>query len=313
MTAHPKHDPVTGELHFFGYAATPPYLTYHRLSATGELIDSQVVSVPGPTMMHDFAITAQYVIWLDLPLTFAAELLQRPTVPYRWNDAYGARLGVMPRSGGPVRWFEIDPCYVYHVGNAYEDPTGRIVLDAVRYDRAGWHRLNDVLTGVATRPTVTDFSPLHRWSLDPVAGIVSEHRVGEHGVEFPTLNDDHIGRPHRYLYSITAPQDGRPAAIVKYDMATGEQIRHGLGTRRVPGEAVFVPAAHATREDDGWLIVIASHATRDTAELLVLDAGDLARPPVASVELPHRVPMGFHGSWIPDTSRGNVLSRSERG
>lgn len=140
MTAHPKEDPDTGELHFFGCGFRPPHLTYHRLSPAGELVRSQVVEVPGATMMHDFAITENHVIWLDLPVTFDLDLVGR-ALPYRWNDDYGARLGVMARDGEPtVRWFEIDPCYVFHVGNAREDPAGRIVLDAVRWDRDTFRR-----------------------------------------------------------------------------------------------------------------------------------------------------------------------------
>ena len=38
MTAHPKEDPETGELHLFDYGVEPPFLTYHRLSADGELV-----------------------------------------------------------------------------------------------------------------------------------------------------------------------------------------------------------------------------------------------------------------------------------
>ncbi|MGA8117195.1 MAG: carotenoid oxygenase family protein, partial [Actinocatenispora sp.] len=144
MTAHPKQDPVTGELHFFGYGARPPYLTYHRLSAAGELVASMPVEVPGPTMMHDFAITDRHVVWLDLPVVFDLSLLGRG-MPYRWDDRYGARLGVMPLPGGEpsggaaslaTRWFEVDPGYVFHVGNAETGPDGRVTLDAVRYGPA---------------------------------------------------------------------------------------------------------------------------------------------------------------------------------
>ncbi len=122
MTAHPKTDPVTGEMHFFGYSPFPPYLTYHRLSAAGELVVSRPVEVPGPTMMHDFAITEHHVVWLDLPMTFSAERLGR-SMPFAWDESYGARLGVM-RFDDPasrVQWFEVDPCYVFHVGTAHED------------------------------------------------------------------------------------------------------------------------------------------------------------------------------------------------
>ncbi|GAA3510669.1 hypothetical protein GCM10023075_72520 [Streptosporangium album] len=119
MTAHPKRDPATGELHFFGYGFFALYLTYHRLSATGTLVESRVVDVPGPTMVHDFAVTENHVVWLDLPVVFDAGMLGRG-MPFRWEDSYGARIGVMDRAGR-VTWFDVDPCYVFHVGNARED------------------------------------------------------------------------------------------------------------------------------------------------------------------------------------------------
>jgi len=99
MTAHPKEDPATGELHFFGYGFTPPFLTYHRLSADGQLITSFPVEVGGPTMMHDFAITENHVVWLDLPVVFTPELIGRG-IPYDWSDTYPSRIGVMAKDGG---------------------------------------------------------------------------------------------------------------------------------------------------------------------------------------------------------------------
>ena len=38
----------------------------------------------------------------------------------------------------------------------------------------------------------------------------------------------------------------------------------------------------------------------ETTDLVILDAADIAKPPVASVHIPHRVPPGFHGNWLPD-------------
>ena len=125
MTAHPKTDPDTGELHFYGYSPVPPYLTYHRVSAAGELVVSRRVKVRRPTLMHDAAITARHVVWLDLPLTFSLRRMATG-FPFGWDESYGARLGVM-RHDDPtatVRWFEIDPCYVFHVGTAHEDALG---------------------------------------------------------------------------------------------------------------------------------------------------------------------------------------------
>ncbi len=309
MTAHPKEDPVTGELHFFGYGFAPPYLTYHRLSADGELVESRRVEVPGPTMMHDFAITEHHVVWLDLPVVLDPALVGSG-LPYRWDDGYGARIGVMRRDGGDptVRWFDVDPCYVFHVGNAHEDAHGRVVLDAVRYSPAGFAAIWQPIGGTVTTPAdsgslmdTTTASHLYRWLLDPISGTVREEQLDDRDVEFPTLNDSRTGRAGRYLYTVSEN------AVVKYDTVAGTADSYGTGADSAPGEAVFVPAAGPDggagdpAEDAGWLLSIVSDRPGTGSRLLVLDARDLDH--VATVHLPRRVPAGFHGSWVADPAR----------
>ncbi|MEV4675747.1 carotenoid oxygenase family protein [Actinomadura sp. NPDC049382] len=296
MTAHPKEDPVTGDLLFFGYGVFPPYLVFHRLSADGTLVESREIEVPGPTMMHDFAITEHHVVWLDLPVVFDVDLALSGAsgLPYRWDDGYGARLGVMPRDGsGGVRWFEVDPCYVFHVGNAHEDAAGRVVLDGARYAPETFAALWGEVGGTvdpATEAVSTESAHLHRWVLDPATGTASEERLDDRNVEFPTHDDTRTGREHRYLYTVAG------SSIVKYDLRGGASARD-CGEGAHVGEAVFVPAEGARAEDEGWLLSIVSGGSG--SELLVLDAADLSH--TATVRLPRRVPAGFHGSWIPDS------------
>ncbi|WP_242911150.1 carotenoid oxygenase family protein [Actinomadura terrae] len=301
MTAHPKQDPATGDLHFFGYGMRPPFLTYHRLDAAGHLVHSREVKVPGPTLMHDFAVTEHHVVWLDLPMTFQRALVGH-AIPYGWDDAYGARLGVMRHDvpDAPVQWFDIDPCFIFHVGNAHEQD-GRIVLDAVRYSPAEFTAMWDVLSRTVM-PTL-DAPPvgrahLHRWTLDPHNGTVTERPLDDRAVEFPTLNDERTGRPARHLYAVTGtePLSRDDCAIVKYDTATGATTSHDLGPDTMIGEAVFVPRNDPSGEDDGWLMAIATTRDGAASQLLVLDAADVQ--PVATVDLPRGVPVGFHGSWI---------------
>ena len=307
MTAHPKTDPVTGELHFFGYGLRPPYLTYHRLSADGKLTASAEIAVPGPTMMHDFAITDRHAVFLDLPMTFRPDLLGRG-MPFGWDDSYGARIGVMALDRpGEVTWFEVEPSYVFHVGNAHTDAAGRVVLDGARYAAADamvmWGGLGADPAGVAADAAATGRARLHRWVLDPATGAVTETLLDDRGVEFPTVDDERVGREARYRYAV-ADSRGR-SGIVKFDTARGTRDEHDLGTDTVAGEAVFVPSADPHRaEDDGWLLSITSRRDRSASQLLVLDATDVAGSPVAAVTLPRGVPSGFHGSWIDDADLG---------
>lgn len=313
MTAHPKQDPITGELHFFGYGLQPPFVTYHRLSADGKLDLSIPIDVPGPTMMHDFAITEHFVIWMDLPIVFDFNLVGSG-MPFRWNDSYGARIGVMPKSGGTVQWFDVEPCYVFHVGNARENASGHIVLDVVRYDRSAWDgvwsEINDQPGPAAVNAVkiaaATGKPILYRWSIDPVNGHqVKEEALDDRNIEFPSIDDSLTGLENRYLYAVDSRDDN--SGIIKYDTRSGTSLTHDLGADDVAGEAFFVrqeaPDSRLRQgagdsEDHGWLLSIVTARNADTAQLLVLDASTLDK--VASVRLPRRVPSGFHGSWIPD-------------
>ena len=298
MTAHPKRDPATGALHFFGYGFLPPFLTYHRLDASGALVQSEVIEVPGPTMMHDFAITERHVIFMDLPIVFSFERAQsRQGFPYEWSDAYGARLGVMPHGGGSadVRWFEIAPCYVFHPLNAFEDD-GRIVLDVARYDHL-WRGGPETFTSAF----------LHRWTIDPRVGSVGEQRLDDRAIEFPRADERRTGRRHRFGYAVSnlAGVGELPMHLLKYDLDTGATVTHDFGAGRMPAEGVFVPAGNG--EDEGYVLAYVYDAARDASDLVILDAARFAAAPLATIHLPQRVPFGFHGNWIAGDLQGPPL------
>ncbi|HVW31242.1 MAG TPA: carotenoid oxygenase family protein, partial [Acidimicrobiia bacterium] len=296
MTAHPKRCPATGELHFFGYGPFPPWLTYHRADAAGNLVQSEEIAVPGPTMLHDFAITEHSVIFMDLPVVCDPALVMAGTMPYRWSDDYGARLGIMPRGGGnaDVRWVDIEPCYVFHPLNAAEPRPGHVELDVARYPHL-WRAGQD-----AFEPTT-----LHRFTVDVAAGTVKEETVDDRSVEFPRVDERRVGLPARFGYAVHTRSGAGGFALetnlLKYDLTTGGTEEHRFGAGRIPGEGVFVPASDGAGEDDGYVLTYVYDAGRDGSDLVILAAGDFAGPPVATVTLPQRVPFGFHGSWVADT------------
>lgn len=289
MTAHPKICPATGELHFFGYGNIfAPHVTYHRADANGELTINRPLDVPALTMMHDFALTADHVVFMDLPIVFNLDVAMKGDgdMPYRWDDNYGARFGVMRRDDpfGPVRWFDIDPCYVFHVANAYDNGNS-IVLQAVRYPHLWRDSGGFDADGV-----------LWSWTIDLESGMVSERQLDDRAVEFPRIDDRLATLPARYAVSVG---DGR---LLRYDLTTGAAVEHPFGTAESPGgpgEAVFVPSTSGPAdESSGWYLGYVYDPARDGSDLVIIDASDFAAPPVARITLPQRVPYGFHGNWI---------------
>ena len=293
MTAHPKICPTTGEMHFFGYGNLfEPFVTYHRVDADGELTINRPVDVKALTMMHDFALTAKHVIFMDLPIVFNMDVALKGggDMPYRWDDEYGARLGVMRRDDpfAPIRWFDVDPCYVFHVANAYDSITetggNSIVLQAARYPElwrdGGGFDANAVMW---------------TWTIDLAKGTVREQQLDDHAVEFPRIDDRLAGLRARYAVSVGNDK------LVRHDLATGGAVEHLFGTAAtpgVPGEAVFVPSSGDPDELAGYYLGYVYDGARNGSDLVILDASDFAGDPVATIKLPHRVPFGFHGNWI---------------
>ncbi len=293
FTAHPKRCPTTGELLAFGYSPFAPYFTYHRISKAGELLQTTPIDTRGPSMMHDFAITQSRALILDLPVVFDLNRVMAGSMPYQWSDSYGARVGIMPRdASGPVRWFEIEPCFLFHTVNAWDDGE-TVVLDGCRYDSL-WREAGSFASG--GRQTV------HRWTFDLAGGGVKEETLDDRATEFPRVADARVGQKHRFSYltlaTVTNPSSPQLDGLLKMDAVTGKTETHMFGAHKKPGEPVFVPAAGARNEADGYVVSYVHDEANASAELVILDASRLSAPPIASVKIPRRIPYGFHGSWI---------------
>jgi len=297
MTAHPKLDPATGELLFFGYSPIPPHLRYHALDADGKLVKSVDIDLPAPVMIHDFATTERHAVFLDNPAVFDMEQFQAGGPMLAWKPKAGARLGVLPRTGPDtaVAWFEIDPCFVVHFLNAYE--TGnRIVVDGCRIDRF------DIGLESGGDDLGSGESWLTRWTIDLDAGSVREEQLAELPGDFPRVADSVAGLENRYGYLASSAngrqEGGEFDCLVKYDLARGSTAVHAFGAGFVTGEGVFAPDPAGEAEDDGWLLSWLIDTRDRSTEVVVLDARDVAAQPLARVKLPRRVPFGFHGSWL---------------
>lgn len=298
FTAHPKIDPLTGEMMFFGYSVMAPYLQYSVVGADGRIVRTTPIELPRPVMMHDFAVTERYSIFMDLPETFDLVAAAGGAPPFRFAPELGARFGILPRhgEGSQVRWFAAEPCFVFHTLNAYEDGD-QVVLIGCRMERFPELLAADTAdTAAAWNAAMLNSPRPYRWRFDLATGETHEEPLDDLAVDFPRVPDARLGRPMRYGYYMSIDQD----ALVKFDHQRGTHELHRHGPGRSGGEGVFVPRPDGQHEDDGWLITFVYDQALDRSELVVVDARDMSAPPLARVHLPQRVPHGFHGLWLDE-------------
>lgn len=294
MTAHPKVCPETGELLAFSYYAfRPPHLHYIRVGADGLLKQVEAIDLPKMVMMHDFSITRNYAIFLDLPLVFTPALMATG-MPFKFETRAPARIGVMPRlgTGRDIRWFSIPPCYVFHTLNAYEDGQS-IIMHVSRMVSAFGADPNDY----------SNVARLWKWTIDLGRGTVAEEQVDDMPGDFGRVNETRVGLRARYGYLMSLAGEGDSeepvygSQIIKYDLQNGTRTLHELGQSVRGGEPAFVSGGAG--EDEGWLMVICHDTGSGKSKFIILDARNMTAPPVATIRLPGRVPYGAHGSWVP--------------
>ena len=247
-TAHPKRDPHTGELHAVSYCWAWDHVRYSVVGVDGRVRRELHVPVPGQPMVHDCALTENFVVLFDLPVTFDLDAAMAGTVlPYRWDPDYGARVGLLPREGDAddVRWFDVDLCYVYHPLNAHEDDEGRVVVELVRHPKMFDRNRLGPDDGA---------SRLDRWTIDPANDKVIEEMLDDTYVELPRHDERLIARPYRYGYAMELTSGFGPVGAVKFDLQTGQTLHRTFGEGRVTDEMVFVPRSPDAAEDEGWLL-----------------------------------------------------------
>ena len=295
FTAHPHVDPLTGEMLAMSYdAAKWRRVRYLVVTPEGRVRREVRIPVSNGPMIHDFAFTRRFAILFDFPVTFSfTAAMTGYRFPYRWNEAHRARIGLLPREGeaGDIRWCPIDPCFAFHHVNAHERDDGRVVLDLVVHDRMFWERTS----GPDSRHCA-----LERWIVDPADGSVERTVLDPTPQEFPRVDERRLGQPYRYAFTMALTDPFVGTALFKHDLAAGTRQVHDFGPSRHPCEFMFVPARPDAEEGEGWLMGFVIDAAAQSTDLVILDAGRFEGAPQASIRLPHIVPPGFHGNWLPD-------------
>lgn len=294
MTAHPKVDPVTGRMHFFGYGIVQPGLTYYAADPQGRIDVVSPIGADVATMVHDFAITDRDAVFWIGPVVFGADAANpNPTIPFHWDPTGPCKVGVMPLDGSrdQIRWVDIPPCFVFHGLNAHREGDD-VVLRVHRLDEAFGPR--------------GDLVPSHltEWRIGTGGGAgltFAERQLSDREIDLPSHDRRHSGRPTRHgWFATTVPADSEYgfelAGLCHLDLETGEEDVWDPGRDLRAGEGFFVPTGDD--EGDGWVLTYVWDRTTGLSSLAVFDARSVKDGPVGQVELPVRVPFGFHGLWV---------------
>ena len=298
MSAHAKFDEATGELLFFDYGPRRPFMRYGVVGSDGALAHLTDIDLPGPRLPHDMAVTENYAILMDLPLVNddVAAREGRHRIVFKRDQP--SRFGVVGRraDGTTVRWFEADPCYIYHSVNAWEEGD-EIVLDVCRVTKPAPRDGAGPLARMLSYLRVD--AHMYRYRFNLATGATHEQQLDDENSEFPSMDNRRLGRKSRYSYNMHIAPDPTLLfdALVRYDTETGATARYEFGPGRWGSEAPFAPRPGATGEDDGYVVSFVHDESAGRSEVVILDAADIAAGPVGRVLLPTTVPIGFHAAW----------------
>jgi carotenoid cleavage dioxygenase len=300
-TAHPKIDPVTGEMAWFGYSVgEAPFtrvMSYGVTDANGQVVRRDDFEAPYCSMVHDFMVTANHVLFPILPLTGSLERAMKGLPAFAWEPQKGAYVGVMRRDAdvSTIRWFNTEACYVFHPLNSWEEGD-RIICDVMRYDVA------PLFANADGSPGARAAARLVRWTFDlgAASDAIKEEPLDDLDGEFPRVDPRVETRRHRhgwYAADTVGSATIRMNGIAHLDLQTGRREVYELPPGDGTSEPVFAPRAGGTDEGDGWVTAVVYRAAEDRSDLLIFDALEIAKGPIATAQVPRRVPFGFHGNW----------------
>ncbi len=294
MMPHPKTDPLTGELHFLQYSVVQfPFIRYYVINKRGHVTRDLPIYTKSPTVLHDMILTPNYVLFFLCPLQLSFMKIMLSKNPIQWKPQQGTKIGIIPRYGSSkkVIWHKTEPFFVWHTMNGFEE-NGNILIDYIRHEQGVHHK---------------DNSPpqLYRLTLNTEKGILSNQKTDDQFVEFPSINNRKTGQKYRFGYAARRDMkqhneliEGYFTELIQYDFERQTHLLHRLPKGQYAGEPTFVPHPYKEDETEGVIVAFVYDANTDMSKLIIIEPLNFDKTPLAIIELPFRVPNGFHGNWI---------------
>lgn len=316
FTAHPKVDPHTGNMIAIGYAASglcTDDVCYYEVNPDGELVREIWFKAPYYCMMHDFGVTQDYLVLHIVPSIGSWERLEKGLPHFGFDTTLPVYLGIIPRRDGvtqeDIRWFKRDNCFASHVMNAFQEGS-KVHFDTPEAENNMFPFFPDV-HGAPFNPQQAA-SRLTRWSVDMASNSEDFHsvtRLTDTVGEFPRIDDRFTGLPYRYGWMLEMDMK-RPVelkggsaggflmnCLFLIDHQTKAEQHWWCGPTSSLQEPAFIPRSKDAPEGDGWIVMVCNRLAEHKSDLLIFDALDIEKGPVATVHIPFALRFGLHGNW----------------
>jgi carotenoid cleavage dioxygenase len=313
FTAHPKIDPHTGEMVCFGYSATgeaTPDVAYYLVDANGKITHETWFKVPYACMIHDFAVTRDYVVFPIVPLIASHDRIKNGESHFAWDGSKDVFMGVLPRNGEgkDIRWVRGPTHFTSHIMNAFNDGR-KIYIDAPVSESSVFPFFPDVTGAEFNREKGSPRLTRYKIDLESNEPTIEREQLTPLIGEMPRCDDRYAMEHYRYGYmgafdpKLPFDLDRTTIAglffnvLARHDHATGKSVTAFAGPTGGFQEPVFIPRRKDAPEGDGYLAALVNRYDEHRSDLAIIDAQTMER--IATVKLPLRLRPGLHGNWVP--------------
>ena len=305
FSAHPKVDPITGEIFNFGVSAgLNSTLNLYCCDSQGNLKQQNSLSLSGLPLIHDFCLAGEYLVFLVSPVRVNLTQVLLGQKSYseamEWKAKLGTEILIFERNNlSLVSRSQTDPWFQWHFANGYLNEEGNIVTEFIRYANFDTNQyLKEVASGYTQTPAKGTL-----WSLtiEPkTATVIKNQQLSDLAGEFAVVSPHKVGQPWRYTYlnvhryGVTIGEE-LFNAIACFDHQTKNMVLADMGANCYPSEPILVPSKD--HPEKGWLLTVVYDGNTDSSEVRIYQSDRLFEPPVCRLALPSVIPHSFHGTW----------------
>ena len=310
MTAHPRLDPETGEMYFFGYEAgglATCDVAYAVANKNGELLREDWLKVPYCALMHDFAVTKEHAIFPGFPIVADLKRLQAGGPHWRWESGLETFVGIMPRDGSTdqLRWFRGPPCSVFHIMNAYTEGS-KVHLDLCVASVPVFQFIRDA-SNMQIRPDQIE-GGVERWTFDlSKPSNEYERQTLAQSADMPRtatkdmMRDYSVGYLARFNPQLAPPILTGPVGagfneLVRLEVKSGRSTSLPMEPNSTMQEHVHIPSTKPGHE--GYLAFVVDRHAENLAEVFIVEAQHIDKGPIARIKVPMRLRSAVHGTWV---------------